>query len=474
MARTNWSNGEEVDATVMNNLGEEINRPRESLVVETLSVAYANAEHTVINMMRGFYTPQSDTILVDVGYSGKLEGAAHMTNFFAWNQGVAEGTDLLTGRGFLSGSYIAGTEYRTLGATSSPGNTGNARRQLVITGLTPGQPMVWQVDVGATGYMETLYPGDYPLQIARTPNDRVLLVSAYTTNSVKKFDMGNRWSVDGVTREIDQFTVNTVYGIATHPTDNSIFYAASNGAGEVYEMSVEDGSILRTFAVTTPYHLAVSRDGTKLYVGNGGTSITPVTLADGTVGASITVGGYGGASVFRAVGDYIMVPATTGQQVNRITVADDSVTTLAMPTAGQEPRGLDAAADDESTFWVTTRTPNEAFEVATETMQLTAAPRIPDAAIDGVPISIAASPTGKSVIIATGSRILQTFVLPPKGVFYEEAVGQGSFIDTDRFGDLWILNQNGNEMYHFHAARLDIDPSDDFWSGYADVSIQSL
>src|SRR5690606_27651401 len=115
----------------------------------------------------GTFIPMRSEVLVDVSYSALIGGVGHMSSFFAWNQKVAPGTDLMTGKGFEFGPFIPDTEHVTIGPSSGPGNTGNTGRKIWLTDLVPGEPVTWELVVGATGYYEEFtlaQPVDLALQ----------------------------------------------------------------------------------------------------------------------------------------------------------------------------------------------------------------------------------------------------------------------------------------------------------------------
>lgn len=443
--------------------------------VFSLDVEYINADHVIRKMQGGTYTPASDRIIVEVGYNGKYEGLAHMSTFFAWNQSVSAGTDLLTGESFTTGNqYVTGTTYETVGPAAGPGNSANTRRRILIEGLTPGTPMVWEVDIGVTGYREDISDGkDFPVQIAFNSNAEVMYATWFNSNQLVKYDPGNRWANDGVTSILAEWTVNGAYGVATNPLDDDVVYVSSNSDSAVYELDAVTGETLRTFTMgSSPLYMEVSNDGTKLFVGISSQAIQPIVLDTGTVQSSITVGGYGGQQKFRAIGDYIVVPCTTGERVDRITVSDGTVTTLAMPS-GQFPRGVSAAKDDSTTFWVCTDGVDEVFEVNLADMTQTSTPVIPASAINGAPRDLAVSPTGQSLVMGTDTHFFLSYALPPEGMLYEEGTGSSmSFIAKDRVGGVWIVRQTSDYITHFHGAMITLDPANEFWGSYSDVFIE--
>lgn len=434
-----------------------------------LSSTFTMADHLTVTAYAGTFTPTATTAMVTVGISGLMFGAAHIGAYFIWNDTVTAGDPLLTGDDFQSDPFVTGTEMKTIGPLSGPGNTGDAMRRLLLTGLTPGTETTFEVVVAAVGYFDSYTTGDFPVDLAIDAAHERLYVTDFTSNKVEVFKTIWRSSSDRQLEKITEFASHTgAYGVATHPTTATRVFVARFGADQVVEINGLTGTVVSTWSVTDPYFLVADPNGTRLWVVRQGTNqVQPITLG-GTVGTAITVGAGPYKPVCNAT--HMFIPCATANAIYRINLSTLAVDNLALG-ASTAPVALDVSPDG-TTLWVLEQTAQRAREVDLSTFTLTGESIT---SLGASTSDIQISPSGKSLVIVRGALTtsMQTYVLPPAGVMYESAdVQEISRMILGHDGSIYALANGDDLMYVWHAANLEIDPTDNFWGGYLSVLIE--
>jgi hypothetical protein len=233
------------------------------------------------------------------------------------------------------------------------------------------------------------------------------------------------------------------------------------------------GAVLQTFAITAPSLSVVSTDGTKLFVVRQPTNqIYPITLATGVVGTAISVAAGPWKPV--AQGAYIYVPGSgsgSADAISRIAVSDHSVTTLA--TGGNtDAVALALVPNDPTKMWVLEKTGTKrAREIDLTTFTFTG--RTVTGILSQSPNDLGISPSGRSMVIigsGTGDD-MQTFVIPATEEYESTAGGDLARIVISNEGDIFAINQvDAGMLHHWHSSSIEIDPTDDFWGGYMQVT----
>lgn len=431
------------------------------------------ADHVMQKATGGTFTPETSQLDVEVSIAALHTGVAHNIVYFVWNQTVTPGDTLRTGRGLLTGAFVPGTSSKLLGPLTGPGNTGITGRRFRMSGLTPGVPVTWEVFVGATGYYEKIdfAAGSFPVDLCLSNDHRTLYVSMFSGNKVARYDPGNRWMTDGLMVAKTDFTGHTgSYGLAMHPTDSTRMYIARLSLNNVVEVDTRTGTVLRTFAVTSPLFLCVSADATKLFVvRQDNNTVVPITLATAVVGTGIAVGTQPWRLVARDT--YVYVPCSTSNRVDRIHTGTHAVTSLSTG-AGTSPTWL-SLDPTGNRLWVLQKTPKNVRAIDTTTFTFTADPLVTPLTASS-PNAALVSPSGKSMVVlgsGTGND-LETFALPAKGVVYESGTtGDMGVGVLSREGDIFGINViDAGSLQHWHAARMEIDPTNAFWGSFLDVT----
>lgn len=448
---------------------------------KSLDEVFAVADHVFVTdgLLKGVFVPEATSVEVDVAYNGFLQGIAHVSSYFFWNQEVDPGTDLLNGKGLLDATegVVDGTSKETVGPSSAAGGIGKTSRRVRLSGLTPGEPVTWELGVGCTGYYEKLAVstvGNVLIDLVMSLDARKVYVTDFTDGKVVVVKAANEWSVDGPASEIEtEWTGHSgAYGILAHPTDSTKLYLSEFSTNNVLELNATTGATIRTFAMGgAPQWMAVTPDGTKLYVVVGN-AIKPVTLASGTVGSAISVGNTPGLPI--VVGTHVYIPcAGTGDRIDKVRISDDTnVGNLAL---GADCNSI-SATPDGTKIW-TAEEANRIREVSVSSFALTGTQFT---GLTGQPKQVAVSPTGKSLIAvgAGGTDEWWSFVLPSKGAVYESVAGVVpgagwlSRMLLDTYGDVWTIStSHTTELHHWQCARLDIDPTSVFWGSFAEVVV---
>ena len=449
-----------------------------SVYRKSLATTFAVADHIATTVViKGVFVPNSSSVEVEVGINGFLLGIAHINPFFAWNQTVAAGAEIRTGQSGTN-AWVANTSYKSIGSFDHPsfGAASGVTRRFQITGLTPGVATTWQLVVGALGYYEetilTPVGSHLPLDIVFSPDQETVYVSVFWEARVRKYTAGDEMvKPEGFAQLIGDLHGHVgAYGLAQHPTDPTILYIARNGSNEVVEVDLERNVVLRSFAVTAPYWLAILPDASKLYVvRQAADGIVPITLATGSVGSLIATNDQPMRPVI--VGTDLYVPCTGANSVQKISTTTDTVTATLSLGAGNAPQAL-TAIPDGSALWVAEHTTARCREIVLPGFTLSGAQ------VDttgGNPFDVASSPTGKSlVVVGEGSYRFWSFALPPLGIYHDRVtsawVPELTRIAIDEGGDLYVIGDDGT-LGHWQGVRMDVNPADDIWGSYADVAV---
>lgn len=438
-------------------------------IANSLATSFLHADHVLTTLIAGTFTPTHDTHSVSVSLSGQAQGAAHIGVWLVWNDDVSAGSDLLTGDDFNSDPFVTGSSFKTIGACASSGNVMGLSREVVLTGLTPGLETTYEVVVASIGYFESEVIGDFPNDLAIDADHQHVYVAAFSSNKIEVFKTVWRQSTDRKIEKVTEWTGHTgVYGLAAHPTDANIIYASRFTTDEVVEINASTGVVSDTWTITDPYYLAVEPDGSHLWVvRQGSNQVQPIAIG-GAVGTAVTVG----AGPYKPDVDdsYLYVPCATGNRIDRIAFSNSAVTTLNLG-ASTAPVAL-SVSPDKQTMWVLEQTAQRAREVDLTTFSLTGESIT---GIGGSGSDIQISPSGKSLVIVRGATTtsMQTYVLPASGTLYESAdVQEINRMILGHDGSIYAVANGDDTLYAWHCAYIDIDPTDNFWCGYADVLIR--
>jgi len=287
------------------------------------------------------------------------------------------------------GSNVAGSPFATggnggLGVAISP----DANKAYVVNSDSHS---VTPVVLGASPAAETpidLGSGRALNFIAISPNGRVAYVSDPGSDEVVPLDL----TTSPATVEA-AISVADPEGIAFSP-DGSMAYVADNsntGAGKPAHPALTPitvatntaGIPIALPAGTEPFWVAVTPDGSRALVSDAhGSSVYPVTLASGTVGAAIAVGSGPVGIAITPNGAKAYVANSGSGTVTPITLATDTAGPAIM--VGGEPYGIAVTPDGKSVYVTdgtgTTVTP---IDTATGTA--------------GSPITVSNSPRGIAI-----------------------------------------------------------------------------
>jgi hypothetical protein len=502
---TSWVLTEKADGSyakvLVSNLvsSELVSSALEPYVAEFTS-AYEMADHTVTPALTGTFVPLTDEVEVAINWAGQFAGVAHISAFFAWNQQVAPGTALLTGQGFLNTPHVADTSYETVGSASSVPGTCDGGRIFRIGGLTPGTPVQWELEIGATGYSEEYTADDMadpvsgaaslPFDLVLNPENTMLAVSQYTQDRVLLLNPGNSWvyGTGGTIKEMgDLRGYNGPAGLCFNQADGftHFLYVCCLDDDIVKEVDITTNQVTRSWPVTDPTFVTTA-GGYLWVVSQTPATVTPINMSTGVAATAITVGGFPSKPV--VAGDHIYMTCTTPNRVDRIHTGTQALESLSATGVGQQPVAV-AVTPDATKVWVlfrgtpvTTENAENLQSLATSTFTWTGETGV----VGGMNVAgtsgndIAVSPTGKSIVAVSTStdpaaHDLHTYVLPSKGVRYE----YGNLADPGLArivigaeGDIHALEVgSGGGLHHFHAASLTIDPTDIFWGAHGSVTV---
>jgi YVTN family beta-propeller protein len=192
------------------------------------------------------------------------------------------------------------------------------------------------VDVATNAEVGTLPVNGSPFAIWVSPDGAPLWVTA-NTDSVFVIELATEQLIASI--PVDA----APNGIAFHPTDSIVYVSAALG-GTVHEISTASHTVLRTFAVGgIPQGLAVSADGSELYIANEASGLQ---VWDAETGASITTVALGGGGFGLALSPDGARLAVTQPALGRMRFVSRAARTIFKTViTGGQPRRVAFAAD---------------------------------------------------------------------------------------------------------------------------------
>ena len=126
-------------------------------------------------------------------------------------------------------------------------------------------------------------------------------------------------------------------------------YVANFGSNSVSVIDTSSNTVVTTVPVgTQPNGVAVTPDGTRAYVANGGGDVWVISTSNNTVLAKVVVGGYPTAVAITPDGTRAYVTRANGNSVSVIATSSNTVT--ATISVGTAPAGIAVTPDGKSAY----------------------------------------------------------------------------------------------------------------------------
>ncbi|HEY6538175.1 MAG TPA: hypothetical protein VI138_03935 [Candidatus Dormibacteraeota bacterium] len=289
------------------------------------------------------------------------------------------------------------------------------------TVLAAGMPG-YQVLIGGAGGVEMLTPGAGAVTpIPNLPQGAIpstLAASPDGSQVYLAFPSGQIGVID--TSTATYLSTSTDLGAGSDPEamvvtpDGQDLYVGEAGEGQVVEVDLATGAVKGSpIPLTSPTHLAISKDGAWLFAdGPGSSSIAVVATATNTVSSTIPLTG-AGEMVLSPDGTSLYVLSQTATS-STVAVVDPATQTLAGPPlalpAGDSPAEMVPSLDGTALYVAEPKidqveivnTTTEALQVPSELTTLGLSPQALGLSPDGATLYVAgAGPSGAEEITST-------------------------------------------------------------------------
>ncbi len=205
------------------------------------------------------------------------------------------------------------------------------------------------IDTATNAVTAAISVGSHPYGVAVSPDGSQVYVVNVCASSSSSCANGTVSVIDTATNAVtgSPITVgNNPFGVAVSP-DGSRVYVANSGSGTVSVIDTAENAVTAVISVgNAPYGVAVSPDGSRVYVANfGSNTVSVIDTASNTVtGSAITVGSFPEGVAVSPEGSRVYVAnqclGCTNGTVSVIDTASDSVVTTI--TVGANPSSLGA------------------------------------------------------------------------------------------------------------------------------------
>lgn len=205
------------------------------------------------------------------GIAVRDDGLTYFTELFNGGVGITS-TQTRTVDGFIpTGDIPTGVAFSPDGATAYV--TNQSSQNVGVINVSTAQQVATISTAPASPFVVRVSPDGSRLFIS-TNTTTVYIVDTQTLQIIGSVEVG--------------FAPN---GFAVHP-DGRIMYVSASFGGNVTEIDMFTGAVLRTFNIGgICQDMAVTRRGDRLYVANGGGYLTEITLQTGQITATMPLEG---------------------------------------------------------------------------------------------------------------------------------------------------------------------------------------
>lgn len=342
-----------------------------------------------VRLWSGEFTPVSDRAILDADVVATMTGSGHfVVNLFYGSPSLAplhpdqQDKPLKAGVRSLQLGSIPGLPIPKFNVPGVPVHAGMQESQPVglrggtlLTGLTPGKPVRWELVGGVVGNADPIVgrPGANRIDVSEyTDRDGYLwgVVRNDSDNSASVVRVGNaaQHPVDDITATValPQRTGGDTGGVAMRP-DGTRAVVVNQLVNSVSVIEPRAGRIQGTYALpdagANPHGVVMSRDGTKAYVvGYSTGKLYPLNVSAGTWGTAIPIATAGSSATITRDGQKVIVThAGPTNAVSLVTLSDRSVVRTALGGSANdactEPGG--------GAVWVTLRNTAQIVKVST-------------------------------------------------------------------------------------------------------------
>ena len=234
--------------------------------------------------------------------------------------------------------------------------------------------------------------------------------------------------------------------ITVMPAFKTLAYLA-NEPSAVSVIDVETNGVIATIPVgTTPYGVSVSRDGSRVYVGNqASNNVSVINTATNKVIATVPVGGEPAGVVVSPDGSKVYVANFSAGTVSVINTATNTV--IATVTTEMEPYGISISPDGRMVYVANQHSASvSVINAATNTVVAT----IP---VGNTPEAVAASPDGSQVYVTnTVSNNVSVINTATNTVIATVGVGQRPLTISNNGNYAYVVNQESSNVSVINTA----------------------
>ncbi len=342
----------------------------------------------------------------------------------------AGGTNvMITGNGFTDATDV---NFGNLSATSFVVNSDES-----ITAISPAHsPQVIPITV-------TTESGISPITI-----DSLYTYQGNGLAFVANYNAGTVSVIDTISDKVtDTLTVGANPRALAITPDGSKVYVANNGSNSVSVINTADNSVESIAVDNFPYAIAITPDGTKAYVVNS-KEVQVIDVASDTVTMSLLVGNNPTAIVITPDGSKAYVANSTGDSVSVISTVTDTVSSTI--SVGNFPCAIAITPDGTKAFVVNNNNGTVSV-ITTENDKVST--RI---FVGNNPCAIAITPTGNKAYVANRNDMTISVINTTLNVV-SGTIAVGNFPDviaiTPNGAKTLIVNNNSGKISVINTAN---------------------
>jgi DNA-binding beta-propeller fold protein YncE len=478
----------------------------------TLPINLTSPMH--IPLVSGEFTPVSDKVIFTYDASFTLHEwqGCHTNWTLYYNQTSNPGQLTPKVQGYPDGDQptVAGTQRVRLG--SGWGLRSNVDKTAIITGLTPGQSVRFEVAGNVVGYFSPLKLPNNPLSIAGAtqqtdwPDQFYLMGVRYgDTGAYHLWKANHNFTFADaapnnaglVSQFLNSPTVPANQGagfgqIAISPDGTKVIVSdQARGRVNIINSGIRTGAGITEqgsyVVANSPSALAVSPDGIYCWIGlSGNGNVRRIRLSDGNLDAEVNLSGVSGdggnvngrgSMVISPEGAYLYVTMANSHKIKKIDTTTLAVTNLDMP-GGVAPNTT-ALSPDGLTLYVASRTNNSFYKVQTSNMTVTAGP-VASTSVN--PYAMAIFPDGLSFLAvsenANASQQSVQHIRTDDLTRYVEWANGGTAANDGVYdvfinpsGCIYVVDNSANRINVWFGGKISLLADNAFWSHHLKVRV---